>query len=265
MQRVTESLGVDDFDPRAQETWESTHREPAQLRAHRPVAHTSAWNGFWMLTRVLNRFFTREKVLEMQGPIRRIAAELLDPLIAAGSCDFCVDFVHPLPGRVFAVFFNLPESTAMRIREITRGYDAALQSADDSLVKQASLDLYEIAREMIAERRARPLPVQDDPTSALLAATDADGAPLPDDMVLGTLVFPEGDRFILDRPNICEHLAFGAGPHRCAGAPLAVELFRIVLEELLARTRAISVEGPVRMSGWPEIGTLSVPVALAAA
>jgi cytochrome P450 len=249
------------------------------------------------------------------------------------------------------VFFHLPDETAMQIREITRGYDAALQNADDSLVKQASLDLYAIAREMIAERRERPMPVEDDPTSALLAATDDAGEPLPDDMVLGTLrqfivvgmiapivflgsvvvhlsehpeiqdelradpalipaavqeylrlftpyrgfartarrdveiggrtireqepialayasanrdesVFPDGDQFVLHRPNIREHLAFGGGPHRCAGAPLAVELFRIVLEELLGRTRAISVDGPVRMSGWPEIGTLSVPVAL---
>jgi cytochrome P450 len=400
MERVTETPQqppVDDFDPRVAETWESAHREMAELRGTCPVAHTSAWNGFWMLTRhadvkealgdwqtytttvqnvvprvaftgrrpplhldppehtpyrrVLNRFFTREKVLAMEKPIRRIAGELLDPLIAAGHCDFCVDFVHPLPGRVFAVFFHLPDETAMQIREITRGYDAALQNADDSLVKQASLDLYAIAREMIAERRERPMPVEDDPTSALLAATDDAGEPLPDDMVLGTLrqfivvgmiapivflgsvvvhlsehpeiqdelradpalipaavqeylrlftpyrgfartarrdveiggrtireqepialayasanrdesVFPDGDQFVLHRPNIREHLAFGGGPHRCAGAPLAVELFRIVLEELLGRTRAISVDGPVRMSGWPEIGTLSVPVAL---
>ena len=33
-------------------------------------------------------------------------------------------------------------------------------------------------------------------------------------------VFPEPDRFVLDRPNIGQHVAFGVGPHRCAGAPL---------------------------------------------
>ena len=51
-------------------------------------------------------------------------------------------------------------------------------------------------------------------------------------------VFPDGDKFILNRPNIGDHVAFGGGPHRCAGAPLALELFRITLEELLARWRA---------------------------
>jgi cytochrome P450 len=204
---------------------------------------------------------------------------------------------------------------------------------------------------MIVARKLQPLPVEDDPTSAMLAATDEWGGPLPDDMVLGTLrqfivvgmiapivflgsvvvhlsehpelaqqlrddprlipaavqeylrlftpyrgfartarhdvelggrtvredepialayasanrdedVFPDGDEFILHRRNIGAHVAFGGGPHRCAGAPLALELFRITLEELLARTSVIEVNGPVRMSGWPEIGTLSVPVRL---
>jgi len=391
---------VDDFDPLVEETWESAHREMTRLRGECPVAHSGAFNGFWLVTkhedvtrilkdwrtftttvqnvvpkvaftgrrpplhldppehtpyrRALNPFFTNAKVAAMQGPIREIVVDLLDPLIAAGECDFCVDFVHPLPGRVFAVFFNLPLETGMKIREIVKGYDAALQDFDDELVKKASLDLYEIAREMIAARKVEPLPVEDDPTSALLAATDEYREPLPDEMVLGTLrqfivvgmiapivflgsvvvhlsehpeiqqqlredaslipaavqeylrlftpyrgfartprndvemagrvvpkdepialayasanrdedVFPDGDQFILNRRNIGDHLAFGGGPHRCAGAPLAVELFRITLEELLARTSGIEVNGKIRMSGWPEIGTLSVPVRLAPA
>lgn len=34
-------------------------------------------------------------------------------------------------------------------------------------------------------------------------------------------VFPDPDSFEIDRPNAHEHLAFGFGPHFCAGAPLA--------------------------------------------
>ncbi len=78
-------------------------------------------------------------------------------------------------------------------------------------------------------------------------------------------VFPEGDRFILNRPNIKQHLAFGLGPHRCAGAPLAVLLLRVVLEELLGRTSRIDLVGEPTMTRWPEWGTLSVPVAVAPA
>lgn len=390
---------TDDFDPLVAETFTSAHEDYARLRRECPVAHSSAFNGFWMLTRhedvarvlrdsgtfitsvqnvvprvaftgrrpplhldppdhtpyrrVLNRFFTQTKVAALEPDIRSITTELLGPLIAAGGGDFCREFTHPLPGRVFARFFHLPLQVGMRIREVTEGYDLALQEFNDELVKVASLKLYEIAREMIAERKARPRDPAEDPTSALLAA-EHDGKPLPEDMVLGTVrqfivvgmiapivflgscvvhlcrhpelqnqlrsqpglipaaveeylrlftpyrgfartanrnvsfdgraiakdepialnyasanrdesMFPNGSEFILNRPNISRHLAFGGGPHRCAGAPLAVAMFRIVFEELLSRTAAIELDGPVRMSGWPEIGTLSVPVRITSA
>ena len=48
-------------------------------------------------------------------------------------------------------------------------------------------------------------------------------------------VFPDPDRFILHRPNIRRHVAFGLGPHRCAGAPLGTLMLRLTLEELLGR------------------------------
>jgi cytochrome P450 len=77
-------------------------------------------------------------------------------------------------------------------------------------------------------------------------------------------IFPEPAEFVLNRPNIGRHLAFGAGPHRCAGAPLASLMLRLTLEELLARTSSIEVVGEVTMTGWPEWGTLSVPTRLVA-
>ena len=43
-------------------------------------------------------------------------------------------------------------------------------------------------------------------------------------------------RFRLDRPNVREHLAFGRGPHRCAGMAMARVELQIALRELLART-----------------------------
>jgi cytochrome P450 len=75
-------------------------------------------------------------------------------------------------------------------------------------------------------------------------------------------VFTHPDEFVLNRPNINRHLAFGAGPHRCAGAPLATLMLRVTLEELLSRTSSIEVKGEITMTGWPEWGTLSVPTAL---
>lgn len=44
------------------------------------------------------------------------------------------------------------------------------------------------------------------------------------------------------REKLVEHLAFGRGPHTCIGAPLARFEVRIMLRELLARTRSIAID-----------------------
>lgn len=54
--------------------------------------------------------------------------------------------------------------------------------------------------------------------------------------------FPHPDACLIDRtPN--RHLSFGHGRHKCIGAPLARMEIRVVLEEVLARTRSIELDG----------------------
>ncbi len=95
---------------------------------------------------------------------------------------------------------------------------------------------------------------KDEPIALLYASANRDEA-----------LFADGASFVLDRPNLREHLAFGRGPHYCAGAALARIELRVMLHELLARTRAFDLDGPVRMSPFPEIGPSSVPLRLSAA
>jgi cytochrome P450 len=73
-------------------------------------------------------------------------------------------------------------------------------------------------------------------------------------------MFPEADKFILRRPNISQHVAFGRGPHMCAGTALARQQLRIAIEELLLKTSHFEVCGDIRMSGMPEVGPVSVPM-----
>jgi cytochrome P450 len=75
-------------------------------------------------------------------------------------------------------------------------------------------------------------------------------------------VFENPDQFRFDRPNIREHLAFGKGPHQCAGSGLVRLELRIFLEELLSRTSAILINGDIEMTRLPELGPVSTPVRL---
>jgi len=296
----------------------------------------------------LNPFFHKSKMDAFLPALRRVTVELLDPYIAAGGGDICHEFTHKFPGHVFAEFFGLSTELSMRIKEVSCIYDKALQEANDELVKETSLQLYAIARDIIADRKANPRDPKEDITTALLTKIYQD-KPLPEEMVLGTIrqmivvgmiapsvfigtmvhhlcdnpdlqtqlredpalipaaieeylrlytpyrgfartankdievggrvikkdepialvyasanryesVFPDGDKFILNRPNIKDQIAFGLGPHRCAVEHLARLMLQVTLEEILSRTKNIALSGKVKMTKWPEWGTLEVPL-----
>lgn len=300
--------------------------------------------------RALTPLFSPERLAAMEEPTRRFTVELLQPLIARGHCDVCADFSTHLPIRVFAEWMNLRDDDAQRLAVVGRAFNIAVQSNIDELVKSTSLQLYELARELVARRKAQPLDPRSDPTCALLAARH-EGQPLPEDLLIGcirqvlvvgiiaptvmigsiavhlardadlqqrlreqpalipaaleeflrlytpyrgfartasreierggrTIVpgepialvyasanrdeakFEHADRFVLGRPNIADHVAFGRGPHHCPGAQLGRLQLRIALQELLARTSRFSLAGEVVPTRCPEIGARAVPLHL---
>jgi cytochrome P450 len=78
--------------------------------------------------------------------------------------------------------------------------------------------------------------------------------------------FPDADRFELDRASN-RHLAFGAGPHRCAGSNLARLNLRIALEELLPRLEDLRLEegADIHFHSTFNRAPLSVPITFRAA
>ncbi|ARK29933.1 cytochrome P450 [Halalkalibacter krulwichiae] len=75
-------------------------------------------------------------------------------------------------------------------------------------------------------------------------------------------VFPDGDTFILNRPNINKHIVFGEGPHKCPASPLARMMVRFAIEEALKRTKDIDLIGEIKMTVWAEWGVLEAPMKL---
>jgi cytochrome P450 len=60
--------------------------------------------------KVLNRVFTPGRVRDMVPDIERIANELIDQIVAQGSCEFVADFALPLPGVFIAEQIGLDRS-----------------------------------------------------------------------------------------------------------------------------------------------------------
>jgi cytochrome P450 len=298
--------------------------------------------------RVINSFFTPPKMRAMEPKVREVAVELLDPLVDARWVDVCKQYAHKLPAHVFAHFFNLSVDVSEEIKQVSGTYVDAIQVLDHEVVKKLSRRLYEIAQQIIDERRAGDYDPAEDLTAALLAS-EYQGGPLPADMVLGCVrqlivtgmvapsvfignmfvhlsrdpelqdrlraepalipaaveeflrlyspyrgmartaredvvlsgqlirkddpialvytsanrderVFPDGESFVLDRENIASHISFGRGTHSCPGAPLARMMFRITLEEALARSATFRLAGEPEMAVWAEWGTRSVPL-----
>jgi cytochrome P450 len=76
-------------------------------------------------------------------------------------------------------------------------------------------------------------------------------------------VFPEPDRFILDRPNISSHLGFGKGRHQCVGKPLARLAMQTAVRVLLQSTKDFEINGELEYARMPEIGIVSCPLKFA--
>jgi len=386
----------DDFDPLAEETFDSPHHTYRRLRAECPVAYSSAYGGFWALTRyedvkaaastpatfissvravvpsdprgtrrpplnfdapqhtpyrhAIDRTLGRRRLDGMAPRLREHAVRELQPLIDRGHGDIALEFGGVYPACVAGEWLNLDPATVRQLGRVASEWVQAWRLRDVETVNRTSAWMYDLARAVLAERRANPRPVREDPASSLLAS-ELNGRPLEEEHMVGALrqslvvglvapplllggiavhlsrdralqsrlradptllpaaleeffrlytpyrgfsrtvshpvvlhgrriepgvpvtlvyasanrderVFDEPDEFRLNRPNIAQHLAFGRGPHRCAGMPLARLSLLIALQELLARTRNLEVEGPIEPTLMPELGARSVPLRL---
>ncbi|MGY1944425.1 cytochrome P450 [Nocardia asiatica] len=118
----------------------------------------------------------------------------------------------------------------------------------------------------------------DSPAQALLRGAETDvelsGTTIPADAYILPLVgsanrdprrFPDPDEFRLDRPNIQDHLASGAGIHYCIGSALARLEATATLEELTRRVPAMAPAGAPGGIASPVLrGLRSQPVRLGA-
>ena len=138
----------------------------------------------------LNPLLSAERVAALEPMVRAIVDAELQPLLERATGDVCGDFSGRFPVRVFGQWMNLDQALQDRLMQAGPAFIQAVQAFDQAAMKSTSLVLYEMARDVVDQRKASPMPSGSDPVSALLAVRlNQDGvlAPLPDDMVIGTV------------------------------------------------------------------------------
>ncbi|WP_235513571.1 MULTISPECIES: cytochrome P450 [unclassified Sphingomonas] len=136
--------------------------------------------------RALAPLLSDRRVAALEPVMRRICRDLLTAMVARGGGDVCADFSSHMPVAVFGHWMNLSELAVDQLAQVGQRYNIAVQSNDIEQTRIASAALYEVAQNVVAARRANPLAVETDATSALLAVR-VDGAPLPDELIVGTI------------------------------------------------------------------------------
>ncbi|MFJ1647068.1 cytochrome P450 [Streptomyces sp. NPDC088258] len=125
------------------------------------------------IRRLVSKAFTPRTVERLQPYVRKLAAELVDRLVAEGGGDLLTAVAEPLPVAVIAEMLGVPEAD----RPLLRPWSAAicamyeLNPSEDTArhAVTASAEFSAYLRALIAERRTAP---GDDLVSELIAAHD---------------------------------------------------------------------------------------------
>jgi cytochrome P450 len=121
--------------------------------------------------------FSARRVRAMQPEIERMVGELLDAMDGDGPVDLVAAFADPLPLRVVSELLGVDEARRGQWLQWAHLFNGPIPPAPDILAP-ALRGMVGVVREMIAERRARPV---DDLLSELVLQQQADGARITDD------------------------------------------------------------------------------------
>jgi cytochrome P450 len=125
--------------------------------------------------KVISPVFRRERL----GWLRPAVQALADDLLAAlgGTVELYGEFCSPYTARVVCLLLNIPAELADDFAVHMERFEDAQRRRDRTVIEAENLLLYDMCREVAAERVRAPLDPADDMLSALLAAR-VDGEPV---------------------------------------------------------------------------------------
>jgi cytochrome P450 len=191
-------------------------RNPASGRRppmhHDPPEHTA-------YRRAINPSFRKDRLGWLDATVRAVAAERIRRALPAGACDGFTDLAVPVCGETLVELLGIPDGLRADAIAHTTAFEEAQFDFDGERVERENLYLYDLCRQVVAERRRRPRPPETDIVCGLLAA-EVDGEVLDDETAAGSL------RQILVAGHGAPALALAAAIGHLAGDPDLQDLLR---------------------------------------
>jgi cytochrome P450 len=150
--------------------------------------------------KLLNPLFTPTQVAPLEGKLRDVAGQLLEPLVARGEFDLIADFGIPFPTMAFCLLMGLPledYDQLMRWKdELMHGAPADDVAHDEAtraggLIRENSVRILDYLDDLFEQRRREP---RDDFLTKLLEFRYAETRPLDHDelLAMGLVLFLGG-------------------------------------------------------------------------
>jgi methyl-branched lipid omega-hydroxylase len=130
--------------------------------------------------RIVSRGFTPRALAHLEASVQSRATAIIDRVIEKGDCDFVADIAAPLPLEIICDMMGIPAELSATVFEQTNVIlgigdpEFAASGAEAHMaVMSAGATLAALMRDLAEEHRSKP---KDDLTSALIDASQADGA-----------------------------------------------------------------------------------------
>jgi cytochrome P450 len=137
--------------------------------------------------RLMNPYFSKERIAELETVVRGFAVEMLEKVIEDGEADLASTLTYPLPSRVLCALLGVADSDWQVINEWTAipldGLGPTRGSASRDRVSSTD-SLRPYIEQLIADRRADP---RDDLVTGMVLARVND-EPLPDEFIVGLVM-----------------------------------------------------------------------------
>jgi cytochrome P450 len=138
--------------------------------------------------RLLTPFFTPKRMQQLEPLVREFARELLAPIIQREHADLAREYSYPLPVLSLCALLGFGSDRWKEIKRVSED-TLLVESADPAERERARASheaLLVLARELVADRRARPRDAETDLPSAILGA-EIDAKPIDDESAAGML------------------------------------------------------------------------------